>query len=147
MRRSAVVLAIVIAVGGCARSSGKAEDKPAPAPVPSAARVEPAEAAAASLPADFPKAIPLYPGAKVVVATRSETLGKPAWAATLETPDGADAVSAFYKAGLGAFKRESGMRMADTDMSVWQGRDYDLTLMVTASADKTTVINLSVARK
>jgi hypothetical protein len=32
-------------------------------------------------------------------------------------------------------------------MSVWQGRDYDLTLMVTASADKTTVINLSVARK
>ena len=74
-------------------------------------------------------------------------LGKPAWAATLETGDGPDVVGAFFKAALGAFKREGGMRMGDTDMSVWQGHEYDLTLMLTASADRTTVISLSVARK
>ena len=147
MSRLAPAAAIVIALAGCGRSSGKAEDRPAPGPTTAPIALAPTEAAAPALPADFPEAIPLYPGARVVVATRSETFGKPAWAATLETVDGLDAVGAFYKAGLGAFKRASGMRMADTDMSVWQGHEYDLTLMLTASADKTTVINLSVARK
>jgi len=150
----AVVLTLAITYAGCGRTSGKAEDGSAPAPtgaqvqVPEGGPKLHTEAgAAATLPADFPTAIPLYPGAKVLVATSSETLGKPAWAATLETRDTFDAVGAFYRSGLAAFKRESGMRMGDTDMSVWQGPQYDLTLMVTESTDRTTVINLSVARK
>jgi hypothetical protein len=99
------------------------------------------------LPADFPAAIPLYPGARVVVATSGQTLGKPAWAVTLETPDALEKVRAFYKTGLAGFERVSGMMMGDTDMATWRSPDYELTFMLTASADKTTVISLSVAKR
>src|SRR5208283_5394795 len=52
------------------------------------------------IPDDFPKTIPVYPGARVNMAARSAgSGGKPAWSLSLETGDEQPKVVAFYASG------------------------------------------------
>jgi len=104
--------------------------------------------AGTKLPDDFPKGIPVYPGAKVDMAAKANNpKGKPAWTLTLETGDSKDQVVAYYKAKMAGFKNASDMSLGDTDMSVWQSADYDVTLMVNSAANQKTAITISAAGK
>ncbi|HEY8038268.1 MAG TPA: hypothetical protein VIF15_00670 [Polyangiaceae bacterium] len=101
--------------------------------------------AGAKIPADFPKSVPVYPGATTDLASRqSNPQGKPAWSLTLETGDAKDKVVAYYKANLADFKVASDMDMGEAHMSVWQNAQYDLTLMISEGSDKKTAITISV---
>lgn len=100
------------------------------------------------VPDDFPKTIPVYPGAKVDLAAKANNPnGKPAWTLTLETGDSKDQVVAFYEAKMTGFKNASDMSLGDTDMSVWQSAGYDVTLMVNAAGNRKTAITISAAGK
>jgi len=104
------------------------------------------------IPDDFPKTVPLYPGAKVNMAARSAgDKGKPAWSLSLEVGDEQPKVVAFYASGMpasaGAFKKGSDLALGDTQMTVWQGAQFDVTLMISASADSHTAITMTVAGK
>ena len=102
----------------------------------------------AQLPDDFPKEIPLYPGGRLVAAAKSTgPQGRPAWSVTLETGDTKDRVVDFYKNGMPAFRLATSMDMGDTGMCVWQGSQYDATLMATVGADHKTTATLTAAGK
>jgi len=101
-----------------------------------------------SIPADFPKSVPVYPGAKVELAAKSTGAnGKPAWSVQLETGDAKDKVLAFYRSGLTGFTKATDMDMGDSAMSVWQSPQYDVTLLIGAGADQKTSITLNAASK
>src|SRR5579884_4060254 len=58
----------------------------------------------AQLPEDFPKAVPIYPGAKAQFSAKSkDPHGKDAWSVQLETPDAKDTVVAYHKANMSGF--------------------------------------------
>ena len=100
------------------------------------------------IPDDFPKTIPVYPGAKADLAAKSASAsGKDAWTVTLESPDPKDKVVAYYKANMPAFKMASDMNMGQTDMTVWQGTQYDVTLMISEAGAGKTTIAISAAGK
>jgi hypothetical protein len=106
----------------------------------------------AKIPDDFPKTVPLYPGAKVNMAARSAgDKGKPAWSLSLESGDEQPKVVAFYASNMtasaGAFKKGSDLALGDTQMTVWQGAQFDVTLMISAGADNQTAISMTVAGK
>jgi hypothetical protein len=104
------------------------------------------------IPDDFPKAIPVYPGARVNMAAHAPGgQGKGAWSLSLETGDDQPTVVAYYAktmgASAGAFKKGSDLALGDTQMTVWQGAQYDVTLMISASPDSQTAITMTVAGK
>ena len=101
----------------------------------------------AKVPDDFPKAIPIYPSAKVEMAARSTRNGKLTWTLSLATGDASDHVSAFYRAGMSAFKATSQMNMGVADMAVWQNEQYDATMMIAPSDDQTTRISITVVSR
>jgi hypothetical protein len=102
--------------------------------------------AGTKVPDDFPKAIPLYPGAKVDLAAKAnDPKGKPAWTLTLETGDSKDQVVAYYKAKMTGFNNASDMSLGDTDMSVWRSADYNVTLMVNTAGNQKTAITITAA--
>ncbi len=104
------------------------------------------------IPDDFPKTIPIYPGAKVNMASRSAAeKGRAAWSLSLETGDEQPKVVAFYASGMaaspGAFKQGSDLALGDTQMTVWQSAQLDVTLMISATADSKTAITMTVTGK
>jgi hypothetical protein len=106
----------------------------------------------AKIPDDFPKTVPLYPGAKVNMASRSAAeKGKAAWSLSLETGDEQPKVVAFYASAMaastGAFKKGSDLALGDTQMTVWQGAQLDVTLMISAGAENQTAITMTVTGK
>src|SRR5450631_3188294 len=86
------------------------------------------------IPDDFPKAVPVYPGAKVNLATRSAKT-KPAWSLALVTGDDPEHVMAFYRSHLAGFQSTSDRTLGDTHMSVWQSPELDVTLLVAQAPD------------
>jgi len=96
------------------------------------------------IPDDFPKAVPVYPGAKVNMATRSAKV-KPAWSLALVTGDDPDHVMAFYRSSLAGFQVISDRTLAETHMSVWQSAQLDVTLVVAQAADQETSISMTVS--
>jgi hypothetical protein len=100
------------------------------------------------VPDDFPASVPVYPGAKTTVVTKSgNPQGKPAWSVTLESDDAKDRISSFYKANLKGFTSANEMSVADTTMSVWRSGQYDVTILVGPGASQKTSITLTVAPK
>jgi hypothetical protein len=105
-----------------------------------------------SIPEDFPKALPIYPGTKVDMATRTAAAhGKIAWSLSLETGDEQPKVVAFYgsamTASAGGFTKASDLAMGDTQMTVWQSAQYDVTLMIAKGAENETTISMTVNSK
>ena len=98
------------------------------------------------LPDDLPKEVPVYPGAKINMGTRSST-GKPGWALALVTGDDPEHVMAFYRSNLKGFTAVSDRNMGGTYMSVWQSPSLDVTLLVAQAPEQETSISMTVSGK
>jgi hypothetical protein len=104
--------------------------------------------ASATLPADFPASVAIYPHATPSFATRSlDAKGKQAWSVLLETSDSKDKVAAYYKANMTGFTQASTMDMGQSTMSVYQSPKYEVSMMIAAEPSAKTAITLSVASK
>ena len=86
------------------------------------------------IPADFPKSIPMYPGATVKTAMRTQNPGKGAsFIIGLETGDPPDKVSAFYKAQLKSWKSKADMGTGEGHMEAFEDTAAKIGLTVTAT--------------
>jgi len=104
--------------------------------------------AGAKIPDDFPKTVPVYPGAKTDFAAKSsDPKGKAAWSLQLETTDSKDQVVAYYKAHMSGFTQSTTADMGKSAMDVWQSPQYDVTLIVGGENAKSTSISLNAASK
>jgi hypothetical protein len=104
------------------------------------------------IPDDFPKSIPIYPGAKTQAVARSDgPRGKASWSVTLETGDAKDRVDAYYAQNMAGFVADPNLRSTlqagDTSMSVWRSPQYDVTLLVGVDAAQKTTISLAVSQR
>jgi hypothetical protein len=153
----AFVSVLSFAVLGCGKHGSREKPKTAPAPagpevqIPVSALTAPGDggdlSVGATVPADFPKVVPIYEGARVVFASKSSSpQGKQAWTATLETADPRERVVEFYKSHMPAFRLVTSMDMGDTTMAVWQGDAYTATLMA-ATEEKETRVTVTVGGK
>jgi hypothetical protein len=95
---------------------------------------------------DFPKEVPIYPGAKVTLATRSAK-GKPAWSLALVTGDDTEHVMTFYRSHLAEFQSTSDRTLGETSMSVWQSPQLDVTLVVAQAPSQETSISMTVSNR
>jgi hypothetical protein len=100
------------------------------------------------VPDDFPKNVPVYPGAKVDLASKANgNNGKPGWSLTLETPDPPDKVASFYRANMTGFVLASDLDMGESKVLTWQSAAMDANVMATKTLDEKTSITLNVAGK
>jgi hypothetical protein len=101
----------------------------------------------AALPANFPKDIPMYPGARVAIALDAvgETAGH---VVTIESSDWPDDVAKFYREKLSGWKTAMDMKTEDGHTLILRSPDgkRSLTLAATREALKT-VATLTVAAK
>jgi len=154
-----VLLVALVAAAGCKGSSGKAGDDAGqstatatatapgqpgvPAPV-----AMPSPTPDATVPADFPKIVPIYPGAKVVAATKATgPKGKDAWTLGLVSNDDKNIVFTFFRANLSGFKQTTDSTVGPARTGTWQNAQYDVTVTVGDSPDKHASIAMSVNAK
>jgi hypothetical protein len=100
-----------------------------------------------TLPADFPKSVPVYPGAKIM-ASVSISQGENGHMLTLSTQDSVGAVLEFYKKNLSGFKVDGELGGADTTILTMSSDS--MTVSVTASkssADGSTMIQLTASKR
>ena len=100
-----------------------------------------------SVPADFPKSVPIYPGAKVMAAV-SISQGENGHMVTLSTKDSVDAVLQYYKKNLADFKVEG--ELSGNDTTILTLSKDALSVSVTASkssSDDTTMIQLTASSR
>jgi hypothetical protein len=98
-------LALAAFVSGCGSGKEKsaaptpaAAPAPAPAPAPGVPEAAaPGESPSVPYPADFPSDVPRYPGSKI---TSANTAPDGAFAVTIDTPDGVEAVAKFFGDGF-----------------------------------------------
>jgi hypothetical protein len=99
-----------------------------------------------SVPADFPKVVPIYPGAQVMSAV-TISQGE-SHMITLSTKDSTQQVLEYYKKNLGTFKVDGELGGGDT--TILSLSNEQLTVSVTAtksSDDGSTLINLTASAK
>jgi hypothetical protein len=98
-----------------------------------------------SLPADFPKAVPIFPGAKVIAVV---SMGrKDAYLVTLDTTAPAEDVSAYYKKNLKGFKGESDIALGKTRMlTLAEPGGLNVSLTITPSDDGKTGVQITTSR-
>lgn len=101
----------------------------------------------AKIPDDFPKNVPVYPGATPKVAVKSAQGGKDTWSVVLETTDSKDKVVAYYKANLSGFTQASSMDVGTGFMQVYQSPKMDVSLVVGSESGGKQSITLSVTTK
>lgn len=104
--------------------------------------------AGTTLPADFPKDIPIYPGVKITGAVSSTAPGSPGYMLTMETSDTTGKVADFYRAKLSGWKRLLDMTSGAGHMLVLESPEgkESLTLIVSQSGGRT-AISLTVGEK
>jgi hypothetical protein len=152
---ASILVALVAAASGCKSSSTKAGDDAGqttatapgqpgvPAPV-----VMPSRTPGATLPEDFPKVVPIYPGARVVAAPKATgPAGKNAWAVGLVSNDDKNIVFTFFRANLSAFKQTTDSTVGPARTGTWQNPQYDVNITVGESQDKHTSIAMTVNAK
>ncbi len=144
-------------LAGCKGSSSKGGDNAGA--TPSAAAPEtpgapvpitppPGATVSATIPDDFPKIVPIYPGAKVLTASKSAgPAGKGVWTLALDTPDEKNHVYTFFRANLSSFKQATDNIVGTTHTGTWENRQYDLTVTVGDAPDKSTSITMAVSGK
>jgi hypothetical protein len=102
----------------------------------------------AVVPDDFPKAVPLYPGARVLSAAKSAGAGgRPAWSVVSESSDSTENVRAYFAKHLDGFTLSKETRLPKARMSVWQSASYDVTLMAGNGASGGTTITVSAVER
>ena len=156
-----LLVALVLAASGCKGSSNKAgDDKGQPTATENAtatATVQPGVPAPvampsptpdATVPADFPKIVPLYPGARVVAATKATgPKGKDTWTVGLVSNDDKNIAFTFFRANLSGFKQTTDSTVGPARTGTWQNAQYDVTVTVGDSPDKHASIAMSVNAK
>jgi hypothetical protein len=156
-------LALVSAASGCKSSREKAveraaEEQSGQVQLTEAGITMTTDAGAVTLgpgskiPDDFPKTVPVYPGAKVNMAARSAAgKDRATWSLSLETGDEQPKVVAFYassmSASVGKFTKGSDLPLGDTQMTVWQSAQFDVTVMISAGAESQTTITETISAK
>jgi hypothetical protein len=93
------------------------------------------------LPDDFPKSVPVYPGAKLTAAMTNDANGKQAHVVMFQTPDKATVVGDYYKANLKGFKQTVDMNMGQTRMLALSDKanNVEVSLMISTEGDHTNV--------
>jgi hypothetical protein len=152
-----LLVALVAAASGCKGSSTKAGDDAGQATATATAPGQPgvpepiampSAAPGATVPADFPKIVPIYPGAKVVAATKSTGPGgKGAWTVGLVANDDKNIVFTFFRANLSGFKQTTDSTVGPARTGTWQNAQYDVTITVGDSTDKHASIAMVVNAK
>ena len=98
-----------------------------------------------TLPADFPKSVPIYPGAKII-AVVSMGSRKDAYMVTIDTKAKPSEVIDFYKKAKG-FKIESDLALGKTHMlSLTASDGLDVTISVTTADDGTADAQITTTR-
>jgi len=100
-----------------------------------------------TVPADFPKNVPVYPGAKLM-ASVSISQGENGHMLTLSTKDPVSAVLDYYKKNLAGFKVEG--ELGGTDTTILTMSSDTQTVSVTASkssSDDSTMIQLTASKR
>lgn len=103
---------------------------------------------AARIPADFPKTIPIFPGAKIVAAVDMTDKGKRSHVVTLSADVKPDAVLQFYEQRLPSFGKVDkvslgGMRV----LSAEDGKGTSVNVLVTDGGDGTSTIQLTASQR
>jgi hypothetical protein len=142
------LLALAASAGSCSKSAPERDHGTGPQlSAQQRITLTPADGGS-TVPDDFPGGVPLYPGARTAIVTKSgNARGKPAWSITLESDDPKERVSSYYKANMKEFTPASEMSLADTTMSVWHNDRYDVTILVGPGANQKTEITLTVAQR
>ncbi|MBK7584148.1 MAG: hypothetical protein IPI67_28605 [Myxococcales bacterium] len=99
-----------------------------------------------SIPADFPKAVPVYPGAKVMSSV-SVSQGE-SHMLTLSTTDTTGAVLEYYKKNMTGFKVDAELASGDTTILNLSNDQLAVSVTATKSSDDgTTLINVTASAK
>ena len=94
----------------------------------------------AKIPEDFPKEVPVYPGAQPTASIKSSQGNKPAWTITLETTDPKEKVAAYYKSNLSGFTQKSAMDLGQASILVYESPKYDVSLTANQQGAKTEIL-------
>ncbi len=100
-----------------------------------------------TVPADFPKNVPVYPGGKLIAAV-SISQGEQGHMVTLTTSDSVSAVTDWYKKNLTGFKIDGELNANDTTILTMS--NAELTVSVTAAhdaSDNLTTVQLTASKK
>lgn len=165
MRTVLVLVALALATGGCRKIEEKMAEKAAEKATggevdidsksgqvklkqkgPDGKETEVQLGAGSSVPADFPKAVPIYPGAKVISAvTISQGEGH---MVMLNTSDSTQQVLEYYKKNLSSFKVDGELAGGDTTILTMSNAELTVSVSATKSSDDgTTLINLTASAK
>ncbi len=100
----------------------------------------------ASIPADFPKSVPIYPGSKVMSAV---TISQgDSHMVMLNTKDSTSAVLEYYKKNLPAYKVDGELAGGDTTILTLSNDKTTVSVTATKSSDDgSTLINLTTSVK
>lgn len=102
--------------------------------------------AGSTVPADFPKVVPIYPGAKVMSSVAiSQGEGH---MVTLNTKDTTQQVLEYYKKNMSGFKVDGELSGGDTTILTLSNDQLTVSVTATKSSDDgTTLINLTTSAK
>jgi hypothetical protein len=100
-----------------------------------------------AIPADFPKSVPVYPGAKVIAAV-AISQGAGGHMLTLTTKDSTTDVLAYYKKNLSSFKQDGELNNADTTILTMSTPELSVSVTATKSdTDNETMIQLTTTKQ
>jgi hypothetical protein len=98
----------------------------------------------ARIPADFPKAVPIYPGSKIVAAVGSTDKGKRSHIVTLAAPAAANTVYDFYKQRLPSFGKVEEVGLGGIRMlSAKDGKGTTVSVMVSGNGANASTVQLT----
>jgi hypothetical protein len=100
----------------------------------------------ARIPADFPKAVPIYPGSKIVAAVGSTDKGKRSHIVTLAAPAAANAVYDFYKQKLPGFGKVEEVGIGNLRMlSAVNAKGTTVSVMVSSNGSQASTVQLTAS--
>ncbi len=161
--RAGYALLLLFAVAGCKKAEEKRAEKAVGEAMGGQAKIDPETGKVevttkgddgketkvefgpgSSLPPDFPKSVPIYPGSKIM-ASVSLSEGKSGHQVTLTTPDSPQAVIDYYKKNLTGFKQDSEVGTGDTKMLMLSNPELSVSVSLSRS-DNETVVQLTVSK-
>ncbi len=165
MRTALTLIALALATAGCRKIEEKMAEKAAEKATggevdidsktgqvklkqkgPDGKETEVQLGAGSTVPADFPKAVPVYPASKVMSSvTISQGEGH---MLTLNTKDTTQQVLEYYKKNLAGFKVDGELSAGDTTILTMSNAELTVSVTATKSSDDgTTLINLTASAK
>jgi hypothetical protein len=99
-----------------------------------------------TVPADFPRAVPIYPGSKVIAAV-SISQGEKGHMVTLSTTDPVPTVMDYYKKNLTGFKVDGELGGGDTSILTLSSSELTVSVSATrSSGENETTVQLTASK-